>query len=506
MMQFMNIPLILAVSLSALYATLDPTSVSQHFAFYELYPKTAEGKEALKHAWELLSGNNPIAEPELILPSTDLQPILSLVNRSSETKIAELDADSLAVIGKLSQHLGNRKLKGHSAWTVKEVVSLSAEETDLARALLVTELGDGEEKKRKIQSYEAHLDLMALQIQARLKPGASPLEKVRAINDYIFSEMRFRFPPHSLYAKEIDVYTFLPSVLDSRRGVCLGVSILYLSLAQRLDLSLEAITPPGHIYVRYVDPQGEETNIETTNRGIDVPSEHYLGIETRKLQKRTIKEVVGLAFMNQAAVSWHHKNPKTAITLYEKAVPFLEEDPLLKLFLAFNYLFVGEEKKGRSLLKEIKDIVPDHMISKDTIIDDYLAGLCDASAIEAVFSEVDERRSSILDKQQKLKEVISKFPRFRQGIFHLAVTYLQLGREKEALPYLMRCAQLCPDDATVHYYLAAIQFQRRRFNEAWKSLRLSENIVFQKNHHPRALLELRQALQQACPETRSLTL
>ena len=77
----------------------------------------------------------------------------------------------------------------------------------------------------------------------------------------------FRFPPHSLYAKDIDVYTFLPSVLDSRRGVCLGVSILYLCLAQRLDLPLEAMTPPGHIYVRY----GEDLNIETTARGIDVP-------------------------------------------------------------------------------------------------------------------------------------------------------------------------------------------------------------------------------------------
>ena len=40
----------LAISLSALYSTLDPTSVSQHFAFYELYPKTQEGREALNHA------------------------------------------------------------------------------------------------------------------------------------------------------------------------------------------------------------------------------------------------------------------------------------------------------------------------------------------------------------------------------------------------------------------------------------------------------------------------
>ena len=98
--------------------------------------------------------------------------------------------------------------------------------------------------------------------------------------------MRFRFPPHSLHAKDIDIYTFLPSVLDGRRGVCLGVSILYLCLAQRLGLDLEIITPPGHIYVRYQSPEGEMINIETTARGIDIPSERYLGMETRKLQTK----------------------------------------------------------------------------------------------------------------------------------------------------------------------------------------------------------------------------
>jgi len=487
---------VLATALSALYATLDPTSVAQHFAFYELYPKTAEGRQALKHAWELLNRGDTLADPELVLPAIDLQPILSLVNRLHNEEAPQLNPEPLAVIEKLSRHLGNRKLKGHSVWTLEEVLALLPEEVDVGRGLLVAELG---EAKEKIQSYEAHLDLMALQIQARLKEGAEPMEKLRAINDYIFSEMRFRFPPHSLYAKEIDVYTFLPSVLDSRRGVCLGVSILYLCLAQRLELPLQAITPPGHIYVRYMGPEGE-TNIETTARGIDVPSELYLGIETRSLQERNFKEVIGLAFVNRAAVSWHRNDCQTAIALYEKARLFLADDHLLKFFLGLNYLFAGREKEGRALLKEIQGIVPPHQISADTIGSDYLAGLCNPAAIQAVFSEVDETRISILQKQEKLKDVVARFPQFKQGIFHLAITYLQLGREKEALPLLQRYTTLCPDDATAHYYLAAIQYQRRNFNESWKSFRSSEKITSAKGHHPRALFELRQALQRACPE------
>ncbi len=501
------LPLLLAASvfatnpsLSTLYSTLDPTSVSQHFAFYELYPKTPEGRQALKHAWELLSRGQGGFDPEIILPSIDIQPLISFVNRSSQDSAPTLGDEQLAVIEKLSRHLGNRKLKGFGIWDLETLYKLPSEEIDLARGLLLAELGAGADARPKIRSYEANIDLMALQISARLHPNATPAEKIRAINDYIFAEMRFRFPPHSLYAKEIDVYTFLPSVLDSRRGVCLGVSILYLSLAQRLELNLEAITPPGHIYVRYADPNGGEINIETTARGIDVPSEVYLGMETRKLQKRTIREVIGLAFMNQAAVSWHKKHPDTAITLYEKARPFLGDDYLLNMFLGYNYLFVGRVEDGKKLLEKIRGVVPDHAISGDTVSEDFLAGSMPAEAIEAIFSEVDETRGSIQEKQKKLEAVVEKHPGFRQGLFHLAVTWLQLGREKEALPLLEKYIRMVPNDPTVNYYLSAIYFERHNFPLAWKYLLASEKIVHAKDHHPRALEELRKNLLRSCPE------
>jgi len=488
---------ILAASLSALYSTLDPTSVSQHFAFYELYPKTPEGREALKHAWELLSGGCADWDPELVLPSLDPKPLINFVNRAGSDTAPLLNEEQLAVIEKLSRHLLNRKLKGFGLWDVEAIHNLPTEEIDLARGLLLAESGCD---KLKIRSYEANIDLMALQISARIKPDATPLEKIRAINDYIFCEMRFRFPPHSLHAKDIDIYTFLPSVLDSRRGVCLGVSILYLCLAQRLGLELEAITPPGHIYVRYVAPNGDITNIETTARGIDVPSEMYLGLETRKLQQRDIRQVIGLAFMNQAAVSWHRNDPQTAIILYEKAKPFMGDDYLINMFLGFNLLFVGREKEGRELLEKIKGKVPDHAITSDSVTEDYLAGLATADAIQAIYTEVNESRESIREKQKKLEKVVEQYPNFRQGVFHLATTWLQLGREKEALPVLEKYIAMNPNDPTVNYYIAAIHFQRHNFNQAWKYLRAAETIVFAKDHKPRALQELRQALQRACPE------
>ncbi len=484
-----------AETLQSLYSTLDPTSVAQHFAFYELYPKTSVGRAALRHAWELLKGSG---DPELIFPNLDLQPILSLVNRTTQEETPLLSTEQHAVIDRLSLHLGNRKLRGYNVWNQEEILSLPPDEIDIARGLLVAEMGD---LKEKIQSYEATLDLMALQILARLPTNATAKEKIRAINDYIFSEMRFRFPPHSLHAKDIDLYTFLPSVLDSRKGVCLGVSILYLSLAQRLELPLESVTPPGHIYVRYVAEDGEITNIETTARGIDLPSEVFLGMETKSLQTRNPKEVIGLAFMNQAAVSWHREDPHRAIELYHKAMPFLPNDYLLNMFLGFNYLFVGKEKEGKELLQKVHGVIPSHAISTDTVSEDYLAGLTDAESIRVVFSEVDETSTSILNKRKKIESVVAKYPKFRQGLLSLAITYLQMGREKEALPILEKYIAIHPNDPTVNYYLSAIHAQRHNFPQAWKYLTVAEKLVKEKNHNPKALLELRQKIKKVCPKS-----
>lgn len=224
------------------------------------------------------------------------------------------------------------------------MLALPPEEIDLSRGLLINQFN---ENKESIRQYEASLDLMALQILARLPHGASPITQIQAINRFIFQEMRFRFPPHSLYAKDIDLYTFLPSVLDSREGVCLGISILYLSLAQRIGLPLEIITPPGHIYIRYRDGI-KVINIETTARGINLPSDVYLGIDTRRLHERTIKEVIGMAFINQASVAWGLNEYETTTKLYEIAKDYVPNDPLLKFFLGLNYLFIGKKVKEKN--------------------------------------------------------------------------------------------------------------------------------------------------------------
>lgn len=478
-------------------SSLDPLSVSEHLAFYELYPTTDEGKKALAQAWHLLSGGQ--VKPsgiQVTLPVFDIQAVISLITRQKYEKTVKLSAEQLSAIEELGGRLANRFIKGHQIWTREQLASLQPHEIDLGRGLLIEQFNENVED---IRQYEAGLDLIALQILARLPQSATPEDYIREINRFIFQEMKFRFPPHSLHVKDIDLYTFLPSVMDSREGVCLGVSILYLCLAQRMGLPLEIITPPGHIYVRY--RKGVKiVNIETTARGIDLPSETYLGIDTRRLMERNMKEVIGMAYFNQASVAWGQNDHQKAVELYEKARRYIGEDPLVNFFLGMNYLFIGNKQKGKALLEPLKNYTFEWAVSPETVADDYLEGRADVDALKAVYLHVDEKRQSVLEKQKKLQDVLKKYPRFRAALLQLAVTWLQLGRQQEALQTLELHHQIDPNNCVVEYYLSILALQRLDYNKAWHHLRLTEKILSSRDHQCKALRGLRDHLRRLSPE------
>lgn len=488
-----------SVKLKVLYNSLDPLSVSQHLAFYELYTQHSLGQQALKDAWQLLAGTQitqNALSPDIPLSTSAITTLVALVNKPIDQEISLLNGDDKKALTKLSNRLYHTSLQGHHVWSEQDVLALPLHEIDLARGLFLSQFGSD---RSRIESYEALIDLMALQILARLPKNASPEKKIIAINTFIFDDMGFRFPPHSLYAKDIDLYTFLPSVLDSRRGVCLGVSILYMCLAQRLALPLEMITPPGHIYVRY-HTENQEVNIETTARGIHIDSEEYLSVNNRSLQKRTIKEVIGMAHFNQASVHWQNSEYEKALQAYQKAEPYLQNDPLLKELMGYILILTGNREKGETFIQEIKDVIPEYAIVKNTAAEDYLNGEVDAKGIAAIFTKVDEDRQSILAKKQALEETLKRYPRFRSGILNLAVTWLQLHRTGEALDILHQLQSLDKSDPEVHYYLSVLYAHRRDYPHAWHHLQQAEAIVAAHQHNPKILKELRRELLDCYPE------
>ncbi len=481
-----------------IYSSLDPTSLKQHLAFYEIYSKESKGAQALSDAWEILTGQRlqNFANQALPFFPKTASSLVALINRQAGEKIHPLTEKELTFIESFTGHLKHRSLKGHQTFDQEKIIQLTPENIDLARALFVMEM---EGDQARIRTYEALLDIMALQIAARLPPQPTPKQMVEKINQLIFDEMEFRFPPHSTFKENIDAHTFLPSVLDTHQGVCLGVSIIYLCLAQRLGFKMEAVTPPGHIYVRYVDHE-QVINVETTARGIHLDSKEYLSLDTHQLQTRNIKEVVGLAHFNHAAMYWQKKEYESAYQAYLKAEPYLKHDPLLKEFMGYTLLFIGREKEGREKLNEIKDYIPPHALSKSTLANDYLNGNVDMEGIKLIFSNQEKERSALLQYKNQLKEVILRHPYFRTGLAQLAMVCTKLHCYAEALQLLKKYHAIDEKEAEINYYLALLSFSRLHYPAAWDYLHQAENIVKEHHYLPQTLKELRRELLQKCPE------
>ncbi len=486
----------------ALYGSLDPTSVAQHLALYQLYPNSQEGQAALRKAWQLLSaqpGPSQAPATTLPLPTKGIQAIVALVNKHPSNASLTLTEQEFSLVDTLAARLANRRLKGFRATSEAAVLGLPPQDIDLARGLLLSQLGDDKAALTSIRNYEAMLDLMALQILARLPSHATPEDKVREVNRFIFEEMNFRFPPHSVYAKDIDLYTFLPSVLDTRRGVCLGVSVLYLCLAQRLDLKLEIVTPPGHIYVRYRG-NGKEINIETTMRGVHVDSDEYLSIDTRRLEQRDLKETIGMAHINQASVYLQSGDYDKGLASYEKALPYLPNNQLLQELLGYSLILTNHEARAKQVLEGVRDYLPSYGVSKNNIVSDYLDGKIDAEGIKCLFMMVDETRQSLHNKRQALQETMEAHPEFRSGWLLLATTLLQMHRYGDAVEALDRFHALDSSNVTIEYFLAAVHAERMDYNKSWEHLHNAETLVALRDHSPKALRMFRRQLNLHAPE------
>lgn len=472
--------MLVAVSaLYALFSTLDPQSISQALAFYEAYPSTVEGERALQRAQSLLGTDVDL---------TTIAPLFASEGESwSEAQIALVES--------LGAGLANRSLKGYRATSEEEILQYNAEDIDLGIALILSQGGN----LAMARQYSARLDWMALQVRAYLSDHPSPKELIQAINTFLFEQQHIKFPPQSVFMKDIDRYTLLASVMDNHLGVCLGVTTVYLAIAQRLSLPLEIITPPGHIFVRYREGN-EVVNIETTARGIHVSSESYLGVNTYRLPQRNMKEVVGMTHVNQASVYLQSARHQEAKIAYEKAQRYLPDDGLVKELLGYACLFTGEEERGRALLREVCFFVPDYAIAGRRLAYEVLEGKVDLEGVQATFAFVDDTRESLLNKKKQLLTILEKYPDFSEGYLQLGVTWIQLGRGREALAALSRYHELYQDDPQGAYYLAVLHHERQDDRRAWEYLAEAESLVAKRLFSPQALKELKKELCLHCPQ------
>jgi tetratricopeptide (TPR) repeat protein len=118
----------------------------------------------------------------------------------------------------------------------------------------------------------------------------------------------------------------LGSVLSRKQGNCLGLSMLYLALAERLSVPFRGVCLPSHCFVRY-EGKGGVRNVEFASRGEGWPDDRYrrefrIGVGRPYLRSLDRTEMLGVFLKSVGAAYSKKGREEEALRLYDEAVRF----------------------------------------------------------------------------------------------------------------------------------------------------------------------------------------
>lgn len=135
------------------------------------------------------------------------------------------------------------------------------ESIDLGRGALL--IAQEEYPDLEVGRYTRMLDDLALELQAWIGVAREPTEVIELMNRFFFEEKTFSGNREDYYNPK---NSYLNEVLDSKQGIPITLSLLYLEVGRRVGLPLSGVGLPGHFLVRY---RGEEDDflIDPYNNG-----------------------------------------------------------------------------------------------------------------------------------------------------------------------------------------------------------------------------------------------
>jgi tetratricopeptide (TPR) repeat protein len=208
--------------------------------------------------------------------------------------------------------------------SIHRILKLDDNQIDLATAVLLASRDWNGYTNTRI--YRDKIDEMAEYIlETATKRAGKPdgITLVRRINSYLFDELKYTAVTDANNPEDL----FLHSVIDNRRGYCLSLSVLYLSIGQRLGLPLYGVVVPGHFFVRYDDGK-TQFNIETTSNGNFAPDEHYIktfnvpknGYENLYMKNLTNQQTIGCFFNNLGNCYQSAGQTDKALEIFKNAI------------------------------------------------------------------------------------------------------------------------------------------------------------------------------------------
>lgn len=126
-------------------------------------------------------------------------------------------------------------------------------EIDLSKAALY--IAQIEYPDLDIDRYLQILESMGAALAQKLPETQSPLKVIQTINQYLYTELKFRGNGTDYYNP---CNSFLNDVIDRRTGIPITLALVYLHIAKSIGFPMVGIGMPGHFLIR---PNFEDSEI-----------------------------------------------------------------------------------------------------------------------------------------------------------------------------------------------------------------------------------------------------
>lgn len=105
-----------------------------------------------------------------------------------------------------------------------------------------------------LQANMGEVDQLLARVRRRLADDASVLQRVRVLNQFFFTDLGFAGNVNNYYDPD---NSFVPVMLRTRRGIPISLAVLWMELAQGLNLDAHGVSFPGHFMVKVSLPMGQ---------------------------------------------------------------------------------------------------------------------------------------------------------------------------------------------------------------------------------------------------------
>jgi regulator of sirC expression with transglutaminase-like and TPR domain len=132
--------------------------------------------------------------------------------------------------------------------------ALVADDDSLSLTEAAVAIAQADEPALDLQAVLTDLDGLAWRLRRRLPSDAGPLQRVRALHQFLYEELGFAGNANDYYDP---ANSHVHEVLARRRGIPITLAVIYLELAGQIGLQADGLSFPGHFLVRLHLPLGD---------------------------------------------------------------------------------------------------------------------------------------------------------------------------------------------------------------------------------------------------------